>query len=148
MDRQNNHLLVMQLNINGCSQNAITALNNYINREKAKVVLLSETKSSTISDSDFDNYKVLLKPNKLNPKQKGGVAILIHESLTAERLHHLEKDETDAIFTALQPSYLSVRRLCSANQLNDVESDGAADSYCHQQYVSPKMLTVCCIRRF
>ena len=104
MDRQNNHLLVMQLNINGCSQNAITALNNYINREKAKVVLLSETKSSTISDSDFDNYKVLLKPNKSNPKQKGGVAILIHESITAERLHHLEKDETDAIFTALTVS--------------------------------------------
>ena len=76
--------LVMQLNINGCSKHSISALNNYINTNEAKIVFLSETKTSDLTDNDFQNYRVILKPNLENPTQKGGVAILIHNSIMAD----------------------------------------------------------------
>ena len=90
--------LVMQLNINGCSKHSISALNNYINTNEAKIVFLSETKTSDLTDNDFQNYRVILKPNLENPTQKGRVAILIHNSIMADRLHDLETHNSDTIF--------------------------------------------------
>lgn len=101
MTNRHGNLQIMQLNINGCSQNTISALNRYINKEQAQVIFLSETKTLSLSDADFDNYQVLLKPNNTNPTQKGGVAILVHNTIPADRVHHLEKDNTNNIFAAL-----------------------------------------------
>lgn len=101
MTNRHGNLQIMQLNINGCSQNTISALNRYINKEQAQVIFLSETKTLSLYDADFDNYQVLLKPNNTNPTQKGGVAILVHNTIPADRVHHLEKDNTNNIFAAL-----------------------------------------------
>lgn len=101
MDKHSNQLKMMQLNINGCGQNSIVALNRYINKEKADVIFLSETKTSSLDESDFDNYQVILKPNKTKPTQRGGTAILVHNCIAADRMEHLEKENTDTTFAAL-----------------------------------------------
>ena len=74
----------MQLNINGCSKQSISALNNYINTNEAKIVFLSEIQTPDLTDNDFQNYRVILKLNLENPTQNSGVAILIHNSIMAD----------------------------------------------------------------
>ena len=59
-------ILVVQPNINGCSKHSISAPNNYINTNEAKIIVLSETKISDLTDNDFQNYRVILKPNLEN----------------------------------------------------------------------------------
>lgn len=89
---------VVQLNINGCSNATIQALNKYINDLQADFVMLSESKTYTLNNQMFDNYQVLLKPNKINPTRKGGVAILSHNYFTVNHLHQFEESDTDALF--------------------------------------------------
>ena len=88
----------MQLNINGCSQQTKLALDKYMNETEADLVFLQETKTSEIQENDFKNYQIYLKPNKVNPKRQGGVAVLVHSSIISNRTLELESEDTDLLF--------------------------------------------------
>ena len=143
--------LIMQLNICGCSPTSITALNAYINEQQAKVVFLSETKTTTLNDNDFNNYQVLLKPNQNNPKQMGGVAILIHHDVMVERLPQLESDGLDTIFAAItidnnkDPSLFII---CPSPQFELHETHSKCPAKCHSAIEHLQVFILCGFWRF
>lgn len=69
-NKDKSNIKVMQLNVCGSSQASIHALNQYINTNKSHFVFLSETKSVTLNDKDFDNYQVYMRPNRTTQLKK------------------------------------------------------------------------------
>ena len=92
-------LKFLQVNICGLSQRSQLCLDKYINENLADVVFLSETKCTEMNT--FTNFNSILKQNKINPTQQGGVAILAQQSITVDRLGYLERDDIDAIFAVV-----------------------------------------------
>ena len=95
MDPRNNYK-IMQLNVCGMSDNCYLALNMYLRSQNIDVVCLSETKTSNIQASTFPGMTIILKPNIVNPRQRG-VALLVRENLQVTRHVDMEPPSLDVL---------------------------------------------------
>ena len=86
----------VQININGLSDRSQISLDQYVNKIKADLVYLSETK--TANDFNLSNYHTLCRPHHNNPNKQGGVALLYRQALQVDRMSMLEDSEVDVLF--------------------------------------------------
>lgn len=90
---------ILQLNICGASSRSNMCMENYIDKEMADLVFLSEVK--TDDPIHFSNYVSCCKPNRLSPNSKGGVSLSARLPLDIERQTWLENRDVDAIFAVI-----------------------------------------------
>ena len=89
---------ICQININGMSQNTIKTLEQYVWSENIDIVCLLETKLSELPIGVFSNMRSIIKPNPINPYQRG-VALLTKDNIQLTRYPDLEPHSADTLVT-------------------------------------------------
>ena len=120
MDRNcSKNLRLLQININGCSERSVFALNKYANERAADIICISETKVGNDCDRfTLDNFTKMSKANQ--DHRSGGVALLVHHSIASDRVEELERPSVDvivAVVTVKNNRFLFCSVYCPPNNV-------------------------------
>ena len=87
---------LMQLNVNGLSENCTMALNRYLQTQNIDLLCLCETKVQNFPSQAFPGTNCFLKPNSNKARQRG-VALLARPGIEITRHVELESSTADIL---------------------------------------------------
>ena len=85
---------LMQLNVNGLSENCTMALNRYLQTQNIDLVCLCETKMQNFPSQTFSEINCFLKPISNKARQRG-VSLLARPGIEITRHVELESSTAD-----------------------------------------------------